>query len=68
MSRTTKTGNMGQIPDSRGHFGPYGGKFVPETLMHPLEELEQAYLQARRDPGFQAELDRLLRDYSGRPT
>ena len=59
---------MGQVPDSRGHFGPYGGKFVPETLMHPLEELEAAYLEARRDPGFQSDLDGLLRHYSGRPT
>src|SRR5262245_26020472 len=52
----------------KGHFGKYGGQFVPETLMHPLEELEGAYLQAQRDPGFQADLDDLLRNYSGRPT
>jgi tryptophan synthase beta chain len=57
-----------QLPDGQGHFGPYGGKFVPETLMHPLEELEQAYLQAKRDPVFQANLNRLLHEYSGRPT
>jgi tryptophan synthase beta chain len=57
-----------QLPDPRGHFGPYGGKFVPETLMHPLEELERAYLEARDDPVFQAELDRLWHEYSGRPT
>ncbi len=55
-------------PDAGGHFGPYGGRFVPETLMAPLEELEKAYLEARRDPGFRAELDSLLRDYAGRPT
>ncbi|PYV38946.1 MAG: tryptophan synthase subunit beta [Acidobacteria bacterium] len=60
--------NLDQLPDAQGHFGPYGGKFVPETLMHPLEELEQAYLKAKNDPAFQAELDRLLREYSGRPT
>jgi tryptophan synthase beta chain len=52
----------------KGHFGKYGGQFVPETLMHPLEELEAAYDAANRDPEFHAELDRLFRDYSGRPT
>lgn len=52
----------------KGHFGDYGGQFVPETLMHPLEELEQAYEAAQRDPEFHAELDRLFRNYSGRPT
>jgi len=51
-----------------GRYGPYGGRFVPETLMAPLEELERAYFQARQDPGFQAELDELLRRYAGRPT
>ncbi|MBZ5495274.1 MAG: tryptophan synthase subunit beta [Acidobacteriia bacterium] len=56
------------LPDQRGHFGPYGGRFVPETLMEPLLELEAAFRQARLDPTFQAELDGLLRDYSGRPT
>ena len=52
----------------KGHFGKYGGQFVPETLMHPLEELEAAYLEAQSDPGFQAELDDLFHNYSGRPT
>ena len=55
-------------PDSHGHFGPYGGRYVPEVLMNPLEELEQAYLLARQDPTFQAELDDLLKNYAGRPT
>ncbi|MCX6623200.1 MAG: tryptophan synthase subunit beta [Acidobacteria bacterium] len=55
-------------PDAGGHFGPYGGRYVPEVLMSPLEELEQAYQQARQDPAFQAELDDLLRHYAGRPT
>ncbi len=55
-------------PDDRGHFGPYGGRFVPETLMEPLAELEKAYETARRDPVFQVELDALFRNYSGRPT
>jgi tryptophan synthase beta chain len=52
----------------KGHFGKYGGQFVPETLMHPLEELEAAYLEARRDPAFQQQLDDLFHNYSGRPT
>jgi len=55
-------------PDATGHFGLYGGRFVPETLMSPLEELERAYLEARRDAGFQAELKGLLATYAGRPT
>jgi tryptophan synthase beta chain len=55
-------------PDARGHWGPYGGRFVPETLMAPLEELTVAYETARDDLQFQAEFESLLRDYSGRPT
>ena len=55
-------------PDATGHFGPYGGRFVPEVLMAPLEELEQAYLDARLDASFQNELRALLADYAGRPT
>jgi tryptophan synthase beta chain len=55
-------------PDSTGHFGPYGGRFVPEVLMAPLEELENAYLKAIADPHFQAELADLLKNYAGRPT
>ena len=58
----------GEWPDASGRFGEFGGRFVPETLMHPVEELEQAYEAARRDPNFHAELDRLLRDFAGRPT
>jgi tryptophan synthase beta chain len=56
------------LPDAGGHFGPYGGRYVPETLMAPLDELEQAYRAARADPAFQAELDDLLHNYAGRPT
>jgi len=63
MSATPWTG-----PDATGHFGPYGGRFVPEVLMAPLEELEGAYEEARQDPGFRSELDGLLRHYAGRPT
>jgi tryptophan synthase beta chain len=55
-------------PDARGYFGPYGGRFVPETLVAPVEELTRAYLQAREDPSFAAEMDRLLKHYVGRPT
>ena len=55
-------------PDALGHWGPYGGRFVPETLMAPLEGLTEAYLVAKDDPDFQAELAGLLRDYAGRPT
>ncbi|NOX44815.1 MAG: tryptophan synthase subunit beta [Caldiserica bacterium] len=51
-----------------GKFGPFGGRFVPEILVPALEELEEAYLSLRDDPGFRAELDRYLRDYAGRPT
>ena len=55
-------------PDARGHFGPYGGRYVPEVLMAPLEELERAYAEARVDPAFQTELKDLLVNYAGRPT
>jgi len=55
-------------PDQGGHFGPYGGRYVPEVLMAPIEELEKAYLEARQDPEFQAELAGLLHNYAGRPT
>ncbi len=51
-----------------GYFGPYGGRFAPETLMAPLEELDRAWTRWRRDPKFRAELASLLRDYAGRPT
>jgi len=55
-------------PDAGGHYGPYGGRFVPEVLMAPLEELERAYHEAREDPAFTAELGDLLARYAGRPT
>jgi len=59
---------MTSQPDSGGHFGPYGGRYVPEVLMSPLEELELAYDAAKQDPAFHAELDKLLTTYAGRPT
>jgi len=63
MSRKMET-----VPDARGRFGAYGGRYVPETLMAPLEELERAYNEARADATFQKELDDLLRNFAGRPT
>jgi tryptophan synthase beta chain len=56
------------LPDARGHFGIYGGMYVPETLMTPLFELTEAYETARKDPEFQKELDFQLREFAGRPT
>jgi len=56
------------LPDARGHFGTYGGMYVPETLMTPLFELTEAYTEARNDPEFQKELDFQLREFAGRPT
>ena len=56
------------LPDARGHFGTYGGMYVPETLMTPLFELTEAYEAARKDPEFQKELDFQLREFAGRPT
>jgi tryptophan synthase beta chain len=57
-----------QLPDPRGYFGQFGGRFVPETLMPALDELETAYEKAKHDPSFWAEFDSLSHDYSGRPT
>jgi len=57
-----------KTPDEHGRFGPYGGRFVPETLMGPLRDLEEAWKAARSDPGFLKELDHYLKTYAGRPT
>ncbi len=57
-----------QLPDSTGHFGTYGGMFVPETLMAPLQDLAAVYEETKKDPSFQAELDDLLKNFCGRPT
>ena len=56
------------VPDAAGHFGPYGGRFVPEALIAALDELVEAHASSQRDPEFVAELDRLLATYAGRPT
>lgn len=57
-----------KLPDERGRFGKYGGMYVPETLMYPLQQLAEAYEAVKSDESFQAQLDKLLRDYAGRPT
>jgi tryptophan synthase beta chain len=56
------------MPDTTGHFGPFGGRYVPETLVHPLQQLEDEYWRAQQDPEFQRELDYYLREFVGRPT
>ena len=61
------TTSLSNVPDSAGRFGEFGRRFVPETLMHALEELTQEYEKAKQDPSFQAELDDLLKNYVGRP-
>jgi tryptophan synthase beta chain len=71
MSAMTETPPLNSYrtgPDERGHFGLYGGRFVAETLMPLVLELEQAYTQAKADPSFQIELDDLLKHYAGRPS
>jgi tryptophan synthase beta chain len=57
-----------KVPDHLGHFGPYGGRYVPETLVHPLEELDQEYNRARHDPDFEREYVYYLKEFCGRPT
>lgn len=59
---------LAQLPDDLGHFGQFGGRFAPETLMSALEDLDKSYQEAQRDAGFQKRLAELLRDYVGRPT
>jgi tryptophan synthase beta chain len=56
------------LPDAQGHFGPFGGRFVPETLFYPLQQLEEEYFKAQNDPEFQRELQYYLREFCGRPT
>src|ERR1700759_2054260 len=56
------------LPDEHGRFGPYGGRYVPETLMYPLQQLEEEYFRAQHDPEFQKELNYYLRQFVGRPT
>jgi len=56
------------MPDAEGHFGQFGGRYVPETLVHPLQQLEAEYFRAQQDPAFQKELDYYLSEFVGRPT
>ena len=56
------------LPDAHGHFGQFGGRYVPETLMNPLQELEEEYFRAQHDPEFQRELNYYLKEFCGRPT
>ncbi len=67
-SDTAATSDIAAVPDSTGHFGPYGGRFVPEALVAALDEIEVEFRAAQADPAFGAELSRLLRDYGGRPS
>ncbi|MBI1304581.1 MAG: tryptophan synthase subunit beta [Phycisphaera sp.] len=60
--------DVARVPDERGRFGRFGGRYVPETLMAALDELDEAYRAARADPSFLLELDQLLREFVGRPT
>ncbi|MDF1693375.1 MAG: tryptophan synthase subunit beta [Zhongshania sp.] len=68
MSSKVKTPDFSQFPDANGHFGPYGGRFVSETLIHALDELSAGYERLRKDPEFQAEFDHDLAHYVGRPS
>ena len=69
MKMTNETPPAGRRdPDERGYFGAYGGGFVPETLVAPVEELKEAYFDARMDAGFREDFERLLQHYVGRPT
>src|SRR5439155_13153885 len=67
-SGTPMTARVESLPDGRGRFGSFGGRYVPEVLIPALDELAQAWLELRGDRGFTEELGRLLRDFVGRPT
>ena len=66
--KSRKPAAPGSLPDAAGHFGRFGGRFVPETLMAPLVELEKAYRAAMKDARFRTRLRELLTSYAGRPT
>ena len=68
MSSKVAKADFSQFPDASGHFGIYGGRFVSETLVFALDELEAAYQRLRKDPDFQAEFDHDLAHYVGRPS
>ena len=64
----TTEAHLSTVPDTRGRFGPYGGRFIPETLMFAVEQLTAAYEEAKEDPLFQAEFHKILDEYVGRPS
>jgi tryptophan synthase beta subunit len=68
LSHVTLKETHGRLPDAAGHFGPFGGRYIAETLMPAILELEEAYRRISSDPTFQQELARLLRDFAGQPT
>jgi hypothetical protein len=68
LRAVSKNGSKTQIASQPGRFGPWGGRYVPETLMAALEELEREYERAKRDPRFKARFNELLKTYAGRPT
>jgi tryptophan synthase beta chain len=68
MSNAVSSPALAAVPDAQGYFGQFGGMYVPETLMHPLEELTAEYEKARKDPEFERELSGLQKDFCGRPT
>ena len=63
-----QTDTLSSVPDPQGHFGPFGGTYVPETLVLALKQLEDEYAKAKKDPAFHEEFERYLRDYVGRPS
>ena len=65
---TTRFASSTVVPDATGHFGPYGGVFVPETLIGALDQLEAEYIRAKNDPAFVREFECYLREYVGRPS
>lgn len=70
-SKVQECGSLSEgiaLPDKMGHYGRFGGKFVPETIMPALDQLEKAYLKAKDDPSFNTELEYYLKEYVGRPS
>ena len=68
MTSVSPANAAAAVPDAEGRFGPYGGRYVPETLFYPLQQLESEYFRAQKDPEFQKELEYYLREFCGRPT
>ena len=68
MTTTAALPPLSSVPDARGHFGPYGGTFVPETLVYALQQLELEYNKAKADPQFKKDFDFYMREFVGRPS